>query len=482
MRNARKTRLITIMRANKLLKAALAVMMALSTSGCVRNLVRGNEEEHIPNENRGTDYDYDFVDYLTITTWGADGDGYLSITARDISASDFKSEQDYIDVSDDLKALGIVFGQTVQNVTASKTSGLSNGDIVTISVGNSGGNKLRTNMNLEDYEYTVSGLGEATQIDLFSSDIVTMYGTRENAMFAYVHNDGSTVPKELTDNLTYSFSANADDYQVGKTIIDASVELNTKFATDNGYSSLTDYLAKHNLAADESTEFVLKEIIDPIDFSNIDSGALMSALYDAISADDPSLSPVCSVQYSTSDNQSVSAYSYMVTYYDLVDNTPVYYRTRAVIHYVGDTFVVQSMDSPQSSNVNSMLQPIQGYEIGAAFVTEDDLNTLAPAADATPEPTPASTTTPSPEATAAPTASASSGITVTQPSDSGTSGSSSSGSSSNSGSSGGSKTIEYYSDDPADYPAGTIFTYDDQGNLTGVYVPDENGDVLLPDN
>lgn len=460
---------------------ALSALMALSTSGCVRNIVEGNKDKHVANANRSTGHDYDFIDYITITTWGADGDGYLSITARDINAADFTDEQAYIDVSDDLKTLGIVYGQAVSsNIKVSADSGLSNGDIVTISI-DSIPNKLRTDMNTDAYEYTVSGLGDAESVDLFSSDIVTMYGTRENTMYAYVHNDGSPVPTELTDHLEYSFQTDSDTLQAGKTIATVTATLDDDFAKENGYESLTDYLAKHNLQADESKEFVVKMIIDPIDFTAIDSGTLMSALYDRIAADDPSLSRVCSVQRSTSENKVASSYSYMVTYYDLIDNTPVYYRTRALIHYVDGTFVIPTLDSAQNASKDVMINPVQGYEVCATFVNQADLDALNPASDApeetpepTPEPTAEATATPAP--TPMPSTSTSSGSSpassVTQPS---------SGGSGSSGSGSGSTTIEYYSDDPADYPPGTVFTYDDQGNLTGVYVPDENGDVLLPD-
>lgn len=464
---------------------ALAVLMALSTSGCVRSIVEGNSDKHIPNANRSTGHDYDFIDYLTITTWGADKDGYLSVTARDISASDFPSEQAYIDVSEDLKTLGIVYGQPVGNtIQVSKTSGLSNGDIVTISVGDTS-NMLRTDINTDAYEYTVSGLGEAKQIDLFSSDIVTMYGTRENALYAYVHNDGKIVPKELTDNLQYSFTTDSETLQAGKTIVKATAALDTKFADGHEYESLTDYLAKHNLQADESKEFVLKEIIDPIDFTAIDSGTLMSAIYDRISADDPSLSRVCSVQQSTNERLDASDYAYMITYYDLVENTPVYYRVRALIHYIDGVFVIPSLDSPQNASRDLMINAVQGYSVCATFVSQEELDALNPAADEpveTPTPEPTEEAQPTPTPTPAPTPSATvdssnPANSVTQPSSGGSSG----GGSGSGGSSGGSTTIEYYSDDPADYPPGTVFTYDENGNLTGVYVPDENGDVLLPD-
>ena len=242
-------------------------------------------------------------------------------------------------------------------------------------------------MNTDAYEYTVSGLGEAEPVDLFSSDIVTMYGTRENTMYAYVHNDGSTVPAELTDHLEYSFQTDSDTLQAGKTIATVTATLDDDFAKGNGYESLTDYLAKHNLQADESKEFVVKTIIDPIDFTAIDSGTLMSALYDRIAADDPSLSRVCSVQRSTSESKTASSYSYMGTYYDLIDNTPVYYRTRALIHYVDGAFVIPTLDSAQNASKDVMINPVQGYEVCATFVSQAELDALNPASDA-PEETP----------------------------------------------------------------------------------------------
>ena len=132
-----------------------------------------------------------------------------------------------------------------------------------------------------------------------------------------------------------------------------------------------------------------------------------------------------------------------------------------------------------------MINAVQGYSVCATFVSQEELDALNPAADEpvetpTPEPTEEAQPTPTPTPTPAPSAAVDSSNpanSVTQPSSGGSSG----GGSGSSGSSGGSTTIEYYSDDPADYPPGTVFTYDENGNLTGVYVPDENGDVLLPD-
>ena len=143
--------------------------------------------------------------------------------------------------------------------------------------------------------------------------------------------------------------------------------------------------------------------------------------------------------------------------------------------------MIPTLDSAQNASKDVMINPVQGYEVCATFVNQADLDALNPASDApeeTPEPTPEPTAeaTVTPEPTPMPSTSTSSGSSpansVTQPS---------SGGSGSGGSGSGSTTIEYYSDDPADYPPGTVFTYDDQGNLTGVYVPDENGDVLLPD-
>lgn len=462
---------------NKVAKALIAVVMAFGTSGCVRNIVRKPQATYVPNANRSTNHKYDFIDYLTITTWGADGDGYISVTPRDISASDFSDEQSYIDVTEDLKTLGIVYGQDVGTyVTLSQSSGLSNGDVVTISVGSSG-NKLRTDMNTEPYEYTVAGLGDAESVDLFSSDIVTIYGTRENDLFAYIHTDNTAIPAELTKHLVYTLETDSESLTVGKTIVNATASLDDDFMQNNGYSSLTDYLAKHNLQGDVSKEVVLRTIVDPIDFTTIDAGTLMSALYDKISASDTNLSRVCSVQRRASETNNDSSYAYMITYFDMVDNSPVYYRARAVVHDIDGTFVVQSMDSAQNASRDVMISPVQGYEVCVTFVSDADFNAAAPSVE-TPEPTPETTATPTPEATvtatAAPTSAPASSntapTTVTQPSSGGSSSSSSSGT-----------TKEYYSDDPADYPAGTVFTYDENGNLTGVYVPDENGDVLLPD-
>ena len=87
-------------RIRKIFAVFLILTGTMGLSGCLRQQKRKE-----PNEGRGTDYAYDFVDFINITTYGDNGDGYIEITQKYIDVYDFANEKDYSAVKKDLEAM-----------------------------------------------------------------------------------------------------------------------------------------------------------------------------------------------------------------------------------------------------------------------------------------------------------------------------------------------------------------------------------------
>ena len=113
-----------------IIKALICTIIAFSCVSCRRT--------YAPNERRGTDYTYDFMDFIDITLYGEDGSGMLEISPVDITLQDFDTEDEYIRVKKDLSLINarLVQGQSSDTkIKVSRSTGLSNGDVVKITVG-----------------------------------------------------------------------------------------------------------------------------------------------------------------------------------------------------------------------------------------------------------------------------------------------------------------------------------------------------------
>lgn len=441
------------MRKHTLLKIGLAVLAVISMSGCRRKRPL-DDSERTPNETRGTNYTYDFADYIDITTYGADGLGKIEISPKDLNASDFKSDADYIAVMHDLDLMKLTYTEgSTGGLTVTPSSNLKNGQIVTISV-NVNKSDLQSDINIEPYEYRIEGLGEGTTVDLFSPDLVTFYATKDNSLYYHIVNNNA-VTQELADNLVYTVKADDSVMEANKTIIHCTVSMNTDFLSNNGYVSMSQYLSKHNQNA-EATEkdLVLANVIDPIDFNSVDTAALSDALYATLGKSDELLSKICSIQQSDQYANS-SPYSYTIMYVDFVNGAPTYNAATATIHYVDGIYRVLNISSRTSSVPESaMFESYNGATVLLTLSTQDEINALkpVPTPEATPEPTAEAAAT---AAASNPAASSDNGGTATQAAPTPTA---------------SSGVAE---------PGSTV-TYDQSGNQTGVYGPGE-GEVLFPD-
>ena len=325
----------------KIMIRLLAGVMCLSLCGCIRR------KPHIPNEKRGNEYTYDFIDYVDIHVFGQDGDGYLEVKPKDISVRDFMSEGEYIGMKKDLDRLALYLIQGkdyyTSNLSASKSTGLSNGDIVTLSIRFK--EPLLMDINIEPYEYTVEGLGELKSIDLFGKKNVTFFATKDGMCYAHVL--GKDMPEDLAENILYRISSDGT-LETGKTILSVEADMDEGFLEEKEYHALKIYLAKNRLKGDTETEKVLNTIVDPINFSGLASAAVESALYDRLYQEEGSyLGKVCSLQ-KLPRQISEEPYGYTAVYYNMENGTPRYYRRGLKMVYVDGEFLVLELERRDS--------------------------------------------------------------------------------------------------------------------------------------
>lgn len=331
------------MRLNKILLASVLTLGMFS--GCAK--------EPVPNENRGTDYKFDIMDYLDIETFGENGDGYLEITLKEVTAKDFANDEDYINVRKDLDELDPYYltdGSSSGISVTTPEETLSNGDVVTISF-NLDDDEKYSDINTEDYEYTISGLEESlTSIDLFGSDFITIYGDSDNN----IHLSKANSTYDFIDYLDYTGSANENVLEEGKTVVDVEVELDYDFANEGNYSDLKEYLAKeYKLKADMTGSVVLSAIAKTVDYATISSSDLYNTLFDYISSsksddDDMYISSILNIQR-TEREIEMAPYECVVVYSTIKDNITTYYSKVVEIANVDGKLVIMN-----SSNTNTV--------------------------------------------------------------------------------------------------------------------------------
>ena len=324
-----------------------------------------------PNSERGKDYTFDIADYIVITEYGENEDGYIEVVPKDITLNDFDSEEEYIAVKHDLDLINPLFRNGRSSSSAmkiSKTEGLKNGDIITISF-NVKQDKLQSNINIEEYEYQVSGLQVSEEIDLFGNDTVTFFTTTQGNVL-YRKKNNNTLPPEFIENLQYiiHFTGNAE---VDKTILSVEAKLNDDFLNENNYSSTSIYLAKHNLKAKLTTEKVLTMMVEPIDFSSATSSAIENTLYEELSEIETDLTKICNLQQL--ERQKVSEpYTYYITYFNTTEDNREYYRRPVMLFCVEGEYFIQNIGNRETTKEDFATQAFDGAEIKLNFMMGDE--------------------------------------------------------------------------------------------------------------
>lgn len=321
----------------KIITIFLSLLIALTLTACQER--RTGE----PNEGRGTNYTYDFIDYVDILVYGEDGSGYFEMKPKEISMADFPSEKDYINMKKDLEAFGFTYKQGIampSTFTVSKSSQISNGDVITISP-NKKVNPV-SNLNIEPFDYVVEGLGQSEEIDLFASDLVEFFALNDGT-YSYMIKNNPAYSQELKDNLVYTISTR-DEPIPGKAVLSVTVDLKQDFLKENGYSSLLLYLSKHKQKANLSMEKVLSEVVTPIDMATANSAGIESALYKYIGDKEPDMIKIANLQQ-TERQRSAEPYTYAVVYINSTPNGRQYVR-RAVkmVSVDGEYLIIDSSE------------------------------------------------------------------------------------------------------------------------------------------
>ena len=306
------------------------IFILLITTVCILSLgACSKEKEETPpplNYQRGTNYKFDFVNYITATAYGANGQGVLDIRPKDFSVDDFETEEDYILMRKtiDSLCLYIVPGkEQTSYLQATKTTDLSNGDIVTISIKDTySGKGYGADINLEPFSFEISGLTDGIEINLFDESSVQFYGlSGTTEVYPYIKKGGN-VPSEIMDNIEYSIKADSTQLTAGKTILTISAQLNSDFLNsgDDPYYTTDIYMKRHDYVAADQTEKVLMTVLDPIDFTKVKQDDVAGALYQALENEqikkngkEYKLDSIATLQQLKSSQGAFDAYGYTVT-------------------------------------------------------------------------------------------------------------------------------------------------------------------------
>ncbi|MCR5230491.1 MAG: hypothetical protein K6D03_10240 [Solobacterium sp.] len=362
---------------NIIKKACIVYAAAASAvlSGC-----SAREEVYVPNQNRGTDYQYDFVDYLDIAVYGSEGEGVLEVMPKDIRVSDFKSEQEYITIRHAMDALNLycLYGEdnSQSNLSVTKSEGLGSGDMVTLHIGKVPDLK-GLSINLEDYDYTVNDLGEGKTIDLFNDSAVIFYGLEGTAAVgAYRLAGPGSLPDEIREHIIYTASTKETSLKEDVSIIQASASLDEEFLKANRYYNLPIYLKRHNFNASTEQETVLDVIVGPIDFESDEAKeAVRLALEEqftgisALSGDTAyRIDLPGNVQQSTGVSGE-AAYDYLVTMHGVSsDGRETAFSSTVRMVMLHDDVVIMKASEPYYTKFSALQNPYSGsYEVLAEY-------------------------------------------------------------------------------------------------------------------
>ncbi len=293
------------------------------------------------NQGRGTNYKYDFKDFIDINIFGAEGQAYIQITPKEISVNDFSSEEEYIKVKKVIDALNLYYipgSNTSAGISVSKGSNISSGDMIIISLNSNLLNNEKAslaesiNLNIEDYDYVVETLPELNTLDLFSSDVVNFYGLSTDEVAYIINKDNPDLSDELKENLMYKITPSSTPLKEGQTILTLQVGLDENLIKSGNYYNLNIYFAKQNLSVQYSTEKVLNKIIHPIDYENLSSSTLENirkSLYKYIKENiDFNTESISNIQQFKSQEEN-EPYNYYVIYTTLDgENTQRVYRVQ----------------------------------------------------------------------------------------------------------------------------------------------------------
>lgn len=380
----------------KFLKTVLCLTTFCTLFGCASS----KQESTIQlNENRGTDYDYDFVQFLDAKLYGSEGEGFLEISPKDIQVSDFKSEKEFIAIKKTLDSLKLYYDpdepNKESNLLVSKGTGLSNGDVVTLSIGEDFDNNTNgLSMNLESYEFKIEGLEEAKNLDLFDSTSVSFLALNDGTNVIYpVKISGGNIPDDVLSQINYYASTEDEQPKEGKTLIKVSAEIEP-IIDENGNpkaTTLKTWLGMKGYSVETEGEKVLREIANPVSFTSDNQAKASSLLYKAIKKEDANIISVATIQQLYASEGSYDPYEYTVTYYartekdDDSESPTVVKRASVKMAYGQNTgiAILEIESSGYTTDDSYASQAFNGMELKAVYTgttlqQEDTTELLTP--------------------------------------------------------------------------------------------------------
>lgn len=384
----------------RLITGIMTVVMLMSMSGCLREQPKDKTSaDYVINEKRTTDgYKYDWIDFVEISVYGADGKAYVQVTPKEITADDFDSDADYIAIKSALDSLNLSYvangSNTNSKLSVTPDSNLSSGDVVTLSIKQTVDSSL--SLNTQEYEFRVPTLSEANAMDLFGENNVIFYGLEGTGEFKYMIADNSMFTDAMKNNLVYTIKSDTTTAEVGKTVLTVSAELSGSFLKEAGFPTTEQYLSMLGYKADSySTQIVLRNMAKPVNYATVLKEKIINALYDAVysaevSSDGKSdLNTICNVQQF--DKDASDPYTQYVIYQDVSsDGTTRYYRRAFRAAYLGDKVIILSLNNSENASEEYATSAYTGAQIvlDNAIVEEASAETETPEeAEATEETT-----------------------------------------------------------------------------------------------
>ena len=376
-----------------------AAMCAGLLGGCaaIDSLGGGESKPPTLNADRGTDYKYDFINYMDIHLYGYNGAGFLEVQPKDFGVKDFSEEADYIAVKKAIDSMNLYLipgaPDTTSYLNVDKATDLSNGDVITFSLKDSyKGDNSAVSLNTEPFQLLISGLGDPTEINLFDETSVEFYGLAgTDEVYANILNNGN-LPKEFTDHAQYTITPDSTPLEADKTILDISVDMDKDWLDENDYHTVDVYLGKNKYKADTTGEKVLMTVLDPIDFGKDNTQKIAEAMFNAIRDTDSGkgIQQIGSVQQLDSSSGSYDPYTYTVVFQTDSISAPYQRCNIRMVNLNGD-YKILSVSDPSSTNSENMTEPLTGMQVLTSYYVEPTPDPSASAdaenTEATAEPT-----------------------------------------------------------------------------------------------
>lgn len=340
----------------KLITLLTCLLALTSLTACVgirsskTSTEKKQAEDYVINEDRAekaANFMYDWIDLVDINVYGTNGNAFVEIKPKDLKASDFESDSDYMAIKTEVEDLNLYYvGDGLDNsnqnsgITVDWAFNLSSGNVITIALAEEEEAFKGQSVYRGEYEYKVGNLKETETIDLFSEDNITFYGLEETGEVTYYIPENSKLREVegLIDNISYKITKDNSNLAVDQTILSIEATINSKYLQEIGYSTFALYLAKEGYRTDNfTTQLVLHNLARVMDFSNNElANEAISLLEDKITSLEGSegdgagnfFSSVCSIQKLNKDKND--AYAYYVIYRDTNSEGNVNYLRRSI--------------------------------------------------------------------------------------------------------------------------------------------------------